>query len=265
MNRKLGITVTLLLLTAALVQAKGLPLPKPDLERGSIAVTVRGRAPIGSKAPAIQVYFVRLGDEVEMLAAESVIPSNFSRKKQVYLLNTRPGRYVAVAAQLRSDGISPSDYVVFFDGEMIPQTEIEVTPGQVTFMGDFLVDLKVKMEESDDAQAHYYQLIEPDAARKGFFARSFSGRYMYRGDLVSVERGAAIEAEYWTVARDKVFKKEADWREQVAKSAASGKPGNGNLFSAIRDGDYDQAAQLISADADLGAKDEDGNSPLHIA
>ena len=34
-----------------------------------------------------------------------------------------------------------SSYATFFASEMIPQTEIEVAPGQVTFMGDFLVDV----------------------------------------------------------------------------------------------------------------------------
>jgi hypothetical protein len=215
--KKTVLVVIPLLLAAAVVRAKSLPLPEPDPERGGIAVAVRGRFPAGTKSPAVQVYFVRLGDDVEMLAAESVIPSNFSKKKQVYLLNAKPGRYVAVSAELQNQGMDAADYVVFFDGEMIPQTEIEVIPGQITFMGDFLVDLKTKISESDEAQAHYHRLIEPAAARKGFMGRAFSGQNIYRGDLVSVERGDEVETEYWTLARDKVFKKDAAWREQVEK------------------------------------------------
>ena len=209
-----------ILLVTAIVQAKELPLPEPDAECGAIAATFRGRAPMGNKAPAVQVYFVRRAADVDIFAAEKVIPANFSRKKQVYLLNAKPGRYVAVGAVLRG-GPGGGVFKVFFSKELISQTEVEVTAGTFVFVGDFLIDLKVKMNESDEAQAHYLRLLEPDLARKGYFARTFMGGYLYRGDFVSVERGAATESEFWNLAQDRIFAKEPAWAAIVEEKLES--------------------------------------------
>ncbi|MCP4205260.1 MAG: hypothetical protein GY769_25395 [bacterium] len=89
--RKVGrvvLAAVALSLAASGVHAQRLPLPQPNPERGTIAVTMRCRAPAGPKSPAEQVFFVRLAEDVDMLAAESVIPSNFSKGKQVHLLNS---------------------------------------------------------------------------------------------------------------------------------------------------------------------------------
>lgn len=215
--------VILLMASVGMAGAKSPPLPAPDPARGAIAVTVRGRFPLGQKGPAVQVYFVRLGDDVDMFAAEFVVPSDFSKKTQVYLLNAKPGRYVAVAAELRGLGTVPGDFVVFFDRAMIPRTEVEVVAGEVVFMGDWLVDLKTKMREADETQNHYLRLVEPDAARKGFHGRTFSREYMYRGELVETDVTAATEAAFWKLARDKIFEDEPGWRALVAnKLAAAG-------------------------------------------
>jgi hypothetical protein len=210
--------VVALLLPATFAHATKVPLPAPDPERGTIAVTVRGRAPAGNKAPSVQVSFVRLDHEVEMFAADSVIQSNFSGKKQVYLLNAKPGRYVAVATQLRGTGLG--DYRVFLDKASIAETEVEVTPGEIAFMGDFLLDLKTKMKGADEAQAHYYRLLAPSAARKGWMTRAYTGSYMYRGELVSVDRGPETQSDYWTVARDAVFDEAPAWKAAVANELA---------------------------------------------
>ena len=219
---QLLLPVLCLLTPIRLAEAKKLGPPPPDAERGAIAVELRGRFPLGQKAPAVQVHFVRLGEDVDMLAAESVVPSNFYEKKQVYLLNARPGRYVAVAAQLRQPFGTAGDYEALFDHAMIPQTEVEVTAGQMTFLGDLLVDLKVKMTGADDAQLHYFRLIAPGAAGKGSFGRALSAEYMYRGELVALDRAAATEAAFWKAARDAVFAKEPVWRALVERQLAAG-------------------------------------------
>ena len=219
MLSKSALSVLSLLLAISFAEAREPWLPAPDPERGGIAVTVRGRFPLGQKSPAVQVYFVRLGDAVDMYSAESVIPSDFSEKKQVYLLNAKPGRYVAVAARLKSLGTLVGDFVVFFDREAIPRTEIEVAPGRITFMGDLLVDLKVKMEED---QAHYLRLVEPAAARKGFTGRAMSREYMYRGELIELDQTAATETAFWTLARGKIFDSAPDWSARIEQQMASG-------------------------------------------
>ena len=204
------------LLLAAVSAAVDLPLPRPDPDRGTIAVTMRGRFPAGNKGPAVQVHFVRPQEQGEMFAAESVIPSNFSKKKQVYLLNARPGRYVAVGAEIRG----PGRYTIFPNRAAIAATEIEVVAGEITFMGDYLFDLKVKMKQADPAQAHYLRLIAPGAARKGFMARAYTSQNVYRAELVGVDREPATANEFWSMARDGVFVSEPAWRAEVEEELA---------------------------------------------
>ena len=206
------------LLVAMSAYAEGLAFPKPNPERGGIAVTMRARLPAGNKKPVDRVHFVRLGSQADMFAAESVVASSFSKEKQVYLLNAEPGRYVAVAADLGGANLTTGEFKVFFDKATIAETEVEVTPGRIAFMGDFLIDLKVKMNKSDEAQAHYFLLIAPDAAapaKKGFFSKGGSSVVPYRGDLVSVDREASTQTEFWTLARDKVFDNESAWRAEI--------------------------------------------------
>jgi len=216
--KKTMLIAAAVLLSSPWVEAKRTPLPEPNPERGAIAVKMRGRFPAGNKAPAVQVYFVRLREEADRYGAEAVIPSNFSRDKQVYLLNARPGRYIAVAAQLRGSG--PGEYYVFPDMAAIGQTDVDVVPGRMSFMGDFLFDLKVKMNKSDAAQGHYLRLIRPGAARKGLMGRAFSADYTYRAELVSVDREPDVEKEFWSEALDSVFDKELAWRMEVEKELA---------------------------------------------
>ena len=207
------IMVLLLLVAPTIVQA--VELPPPDPERSAIGVTVRGKFAIGNKAPAVQVYFVRLDEDVDKFSADYVIQSNFSKKKQVYLLNCKPGRYVVVAAELRSSGNSNVDYKVYFGMNLISQTEIAVEAGEMAFMGDFVVDLKGKMNLSDKAQSQYFRLVDPNASRKGTFRRALTGSYAYRGDLVHAERTPETEASFWTIAAKKVFKRHPAWAAKV--------------------------------------------------
>ena len=115
-------------------------LPDPDPERGGIAVTVRGETPSSVKLAASRVYFVRLGEGEDMLGAETMVWSNFSANKQVYVLNAKPGRYLAVAAGLTDS--HGAKYAVFFDRGTILRTEVRVVPGEVaTWFGVQHIDL----------------------------------------------------------------------------------------------------------------------------
>lgn len=211
------VVFTSLLLLCTLGEAKDLPLPQPDPERGSMAVTIRAIPPakIG-KMTAVQVYAVRLDEGVNVLDAEYVIPSNYSDKKQIYFLNVKPGRYVAVAARLSGTG-SGMNYEAFFSLEMLPELEVTVVPGKLVFIGDFLLNTSSKMTEADDAQSHYYRLIAPEAARKGFLGRTLGGEAAYTATLKSVDKGAETEREFWSLAIQESFKKAPGWRELLQK------------------------------------------------
>ncbi len=216
--RSARVVFTSLLLLSTFAEAKGPPLPQPDPERGSIGVTIRAIPPAKmGKMTAVQVYFVRPAEDGDVLNAEYVIPSNYSKKKQVYFLNAKPGRYVAVAARLSSRGTG-FKYEAFFSMEMLPKMEVTVVPGKLVFMGDFLLETSTKMKEADRAQSYFYRLISPEAARKGYMARTFSGRAPYTATLKSVANGAEREREFWTLAKQKkVFKNEPAWQEFVQK------------------------------------------------
>ena len=201
-TRRISILFVLsLLVSISLAEAKTPWLPAPDPERGGIAVTVRGRFALGQKVSAVQVYLVRLGQDVDIYSAESVVLTSFSKKKQVYLLNARPGRYVAVAAQLGILANFGGETIVFFDRATILRTEVEVTPGRIAFMGDLLVDLK---REMDVVQTHYLRLVARGASRMGF--------QMYGGDLIELDRTVATETAFWELARVEVFNGAPEWR-----------------------------------------------------
>ncbi len=211
------VVFTSLLLLSPFAEAEGAPLPQPDPERGSIGVTIRAIPPVKmGKIAAVQVYFVRPAEDGDVLNAEYVIPSNYSKKKQVYFLNAKPGRYVAVAARLSGRGTG-FKYEAFFSMEMLPEMEVTVVPGKLVFMGDFLLNTSTKMKEADRAQSHFYRLISPDTARSGYMARTFIGKAPYTATLKSVDRGAEKEREFWSLAKQKIFHEEPLWQAFVQK------------------------------------------------
>ena len=205
------------------------------LGRGGVTFRLKAPMGMGIKKSAVQIFFVRLeGGDEDAFSAEQVIPSNYSKKKQVYLLNAKPGRYVAVAANLGSQATAGSmspvgggfsvgyqppvmKYSAFFSMAMIPQTEVTVVPGEMVFMGDLLAKGSTKMENADAAQAHYYRMLSPEAAEKGYLARTFSGSAVYRAELESVSKDVATESSFWSRALKKVFKKEPAWQAFVQR------------------------------------------------
>jgi hypothetical protein len=86
-----------LLLIASLASAKPLPLEAPDPARGVVGIRIKVIPPAkigGNSADA--VYFVRVVEEGDRFNSESLVHSNYSKGEHVYLLNAKPGRYVAV-------------------------------------------------------------------------------------------------------------------------------------------------------------------------
>lgn len=228
--KALACLVTLALLSTSPALARGLSVPSPDPDRGTIAVTLRIKPPLGPTMSAVQVYFVRLEERAGILEATHVLPSNFTGNKQVYLLNCQPGRYVAVGGELGArtvhmaqtmSGTRRIDYKVFLDHDSIAATEIVVAPGALAFMGEVVVDSKVKINQADAAQSHFLRLVEPDMARHGFMARALSGDALYLGTLLDLDRSPAAETGFLSVAERKVFKKHGAWQSLVRERLAA--------------------------------------------
>lgn len=203
------------LLVASLASAKPLPLEAPDPGRGVIGVRIKVIPPakMGSNS-ADAVYFVRIMEEADRFGSESLIHSNYSKGHNVYLLNAKPGRYVAVGCDIDM-GPGGGRGSVVFSKAGIQQTEIEVTAGSVVFMGEIEAQSSTKTSEADEAQAHYLRLFAPTAANKGFMGRAMSGNYAYTASFKSVARDEATATAFWGEAAEKHFKKEPAWQARL--------------------------------------------------
>lgn len=223
---KRGLAAVLLVgvLLAEPVSAKRLPLPPPNPERGSIGITIRSLAPIKIfRSSAAQVFFVRVEEGVDPFDADAFLPSNYAKGRQVFLLNVRPGRYLAVAADLRAAPGSGLDMKAFFSEKLIPLTEVTVAAGEVVFAGDFLVATHLDMKDADRAQTHYYGLISPEMAGRTYMGRAFSGEGAYRAELESAAKDSGTEREFWNEVQTKVLTTQ-EWRAVIEKRLAAPTP-----------------------------------------
>lgn len=175
--------------------------PIPELSQPQSAgfgIDVALKAPIGIfSAKPDQVYFAKIDGE-DGLLQQQVIRSNYSKDGRAYLLNARPGTYVAVAVFLTRAGVpagppSPgfsvsvgmgrSGYTTYFSKELVELTKVTVRENDFVFMGSYVVDQSVGLEGADGVQTHYKNVIAPGAAT-GTFLMGLSGNVHYRGTML---------------------------------------------------------------------------------
>jgi hypothetical protein len=139
-------------------------------------------------------------------------PSNYESGGYFYLLNAKPGRYVAVAsfraqsappaAPAGGNGVtvsfSPgsSKYTTYFPSEMVRTTVVDVKPGEIAFMGSFIVDMTYGLEGADPVQTFYYRLLAPGDEQKNGVSKMLSGDNQYRGEVHASDHSAAAIAEF---------------------------------------------------------------------
>ena len=232
MRPSFSITALIVFVFASFAQsswAKSAPLEAPDPGRGIIGVTVKVIPPakIGSNYAAT-VFFVRVVDDADRFAGDSLIPSNYAKGHGVYLLNAKPGRYVAIGckvdtAQAGAPGfVGPAgEIAAVFSQADILSTEVEVAPGKAVFVGDIVSGSSTKIQEADTAQAHYLHMIAPRGANQSFMTRAFAGHYVSTATFKSIERGEAAEKEFWGDAIAEHFKNEPAWASRIAARSAS--------------------------------------------
>jgi len=219
---------------------RGPQLPAPNPDSGSIALTLRAKAPVhfGTRMSAVRVFFVRLGEDRGAFAARELISSSFTSRGQVYLLNAKPGRYVAVAVAFAGGetrtyvtgrtayGRPTGPYVRtsvgrtgFFPVTMISGTEVTVLPQEISFMGEYQAKMSTRMKKADVAQAHYYRLLMPHLDKMPLpgLTRVLAAEGAYLVHLESLARDPETESEFWTTARDEVFEGDPRWRARVAR------------------------------------------------
>lgn len=250
----LACVLFVLVTIAPLSSAKPLPLETPDPGCGIIGVRVKVIPParIGGNYCDV-VHFVRVVADADRFGAESLIDSNYTDDRDVYLLNAKPGRYVAVGCKLApkpapmgpSVPVAPGFQVglsfsagaatVTFAKADILQTEVEVRAGGIAFIGRIEAHSSTKTGESDEAQAHYLQVLSPAAAQQGSVARAFSGHVVYTAAFKSIERGQAAEATFWDESIEKHFTNEPAWASRIAHRssvlvvASAGSPSTGAI------------------------------------
>lgn len=211
-------------LCISLAMAKNPEIFEPDPQLGGIGVKVKVKGPLAISAPshAVSVFFVKVDEDVNIETATEIYRTDFNRKKQVYLLNVEPGRYVAVGAYAESNAANVPSENVYFDKETIAATEVQVEAGKITFMGDIVVKVKTGMKKADNAQNHYADMIGRGIGisygvninlNTGQTSSIFGVGHVTRaGSLLSLSNDRETEIAFWELAAEKTFKKEPAWQ-----------------------------------------------------
>jgi hypothetical protein len=170
--------------------AATLPPPKPaDSQRAAIGIAVKTRSPITTftEKPEM-VYFIKVDNDEDLYTQGNFIRSNYAKHGQIYLLNAKPGHYAAVGCYIKKRVTMVTEYTTFFPKEIIKLTEVTVAPGTTAFMGEYVIDMSLGLEDADECQRHYCQMIAPGAFTdpvKMTLAPLLTGHgdYYYKGSL----------------------------------------------------------------------------------
>jgi hypothetical protein len=209
-----GGAISLALLIAAGCSS---PVPRPvSDDSAALGITVENRwAEPGHPAEFPDtVYFVRLQGKEQLAAQRELIRSNFRKGNRVYLLNAKPGRYVAVAAsetvvreatRRDSDVLRGLDtyrvFTSYFDAPLIQGTEVEVGPGDFAVAGHFVVRIADDIEDGDESQRHFHRLVDPLLVDPfGNPIVDPDNSVAIRGKLIESRREQASEREFLLMA-----------------------------------------------------------------
>ena len=155
----------------------------------AIGISVNTRAPIKAFTDnPHMVYFIKVDNDEDLYTQSNFIRSNYAKDGQIYLLNAKPGRYAVVGCYIKKRVGMVTEYTTFFPKELIKLTEVTVAPGTTAFMGEYVIDMSVGLEDADECQRHYCQIIAPGAlteASKMTIAPLLKGHgeYLYKGSL----------------------------------------------------------------------------------
>jgi len=176
-------------------------LAQPESSGFGIVVTLRAPVVIFSATPDL-VYFAKIDNE-DGLLQQQIIPSNYDKWNRFYLLNARPGTYVAVGAFFRriSPGVRSTTYTTYFSKDLVDQTRVNVGASDFTFMGSYVVDQSVGLGGADPVQIHYSSVIAPGAIKSGLL-HFLSGDFHYRGTALEVKNDEKTRSEFLGNAKE---------------------------------------------------------------
>ena len=179
------------------------PIPELSQPQSSgLGLQVSLRAPIGIfSANPDQIYFAKIDGE-DGLLQQQIIRSNYIKDGRAYLLNARPGTYVAVAAFFsRTVGTGRSRYTTYFSRELVEHTKVTVRENDFVFMGSYVVDQSVGLAGADAVQIHYQNVIAPGATTGGFLIL-LGADYHYRGTLLERKNDEMSRNEFLLRAKE---------------------------------------------------------------
>jgi len=163
---------------------QGVPdrLAQTSPQGAALVIDVRIKVPMGSGAPdPVQVFFAKI-DNADGLMQQTIVRSNHVKDGRAYLLNARPGTYVAVASVFINPGLGARTYTTYFSRAAVECTKLAVGEGEVAAMGSCLLGTSTGFDRADDVQAHYKNVIAPGQAT-GVLAMGFGGPVHYLGSL----------------------------------------------------------------------------------
>lgn len=209
----------LAVLFAILLSGCATTQPIPELSQpqsSGLAIEVSLKAPIGIfSAKPDQVYFAKVDGE-DGLLQQQIVRSNYSKDGRAYLLNARPGTYIAVASFFSRAGVpagppSPgfsisvttgrSGYTTYFSEELVELTKVTVRENDFAFMGSYVVDQSVGLGGADGVQTHYKNIIAPGAAT-GTFLMGLRGDVHYRGTMLERKTDEQARNDFLRNAKD---------------------------------------------------------------
>jgi hypothetical protein len=181
-----------------------------------LGIDIALKAPAGIfRAKPDQVFFAKIDGE-DGLLQQKIIRSNYSKDGRAYLLNAKPGTYVAVATFISGAGVPPapqspgfsisvtmgrSGYTTYFSKELVEHTKVTIGESDFAFMGSYVVDESLGLAGADGVQIHYQNVIAPGAAT-GIFLMSMIRDYHYRGTMLERKSDEQAHNDFFRNAKD---------------------------------------------------------------
>lgn len=179
------------------------------------------------------VTFAKLGDDG--IISSELYQTSVMKNNHYYLLNAKPGQYVAVAAtysRKTSIGVSAEDINgrvtrvfgenILFSKALIEKTKIELMPGSLAIMGEFDFGIDGRMalapsaskflKDADSVQAHYAKAIDSEMEFRG----AMSSIKFYRGTLKSANTDAGSKKTLLETAKKHIGTE--GWSSQLMNS-----------------------------------------------
>lgn len=136
---------------------KVLPPPEPKQPSNSIlAIQMEVQIVLGSFFHAWTKFVVlaRINDELPLSRQTDFAVLYFDSRTVGRAVNVPPGRYAVIAAGMGAPG-HPTGTMVYLPLEVVRQSLVEVRPGAVAYMGNYVVNANATFDGADEAQDFY--------------------------------------------------------------------------------------------------------------